>query len=187
MTTASPDSKKAPDTAPEDMKSPLPNLLHPLPTWLRPVRKVDCAWVKERLAAYNDWDLPEDEFEAVGAHLRGCSACRQSLAETEKLLRSFRAVLPSADPAVRFPWRCAAATMAYILATEDQPVTLGSIVRSLQQRSVHVALASCMVLLSLPILTFLFLNYQWPASTAKFCPITSRPTPYSPHSYQALI
>ena len=67
---AYPETPDALDTAPDDMKPPLPNLLHLLPSWLRPVRKVDCAWVGERrLTAYSDWDLPEDEFEAVGEPL----------------------------------------------------------------------------------------------------------------------
>ena len=56
-------------------------------------RAPSCAWVDERLPAFQDWDLPEHEFLAVERHLAHCPACKREYGEVVTLVDSIRAEL----------------------------------------------------------------------------------------------
>ncbi len=110
-------------------------------------RSLSCAWVEERLAAYSDWDLPIQEYEAVEAHLRCCPACRRSLADTEAIIGSLRDGLASSDPAAHFPRRSAVATMAYIRAAEGPEAAPAPSARRGPTLTAGWAAAACLVVL----------------------------------------
>lgn len=66
-----------------------------------------CDFVQEELVAYHDGELPEQEQEQIGAHLKTCAECSREeaqLARIAHLLTTLERVTPSPDFAATF-WK----------------------------------------------------------------------------------
>ncbi|REJ65759.1 MAG: hypothetical protein DWQ31_17645 [Planctomycetota bacterium] len=64
-------------------------------------RRVNCSEVQERLSAYFDGELADEEQTAVAAHLEGCSACGEELAVFGRLSEMSASLAdPQAPPAL---------------------------------------------------------------------------------------